>query len=527
MIKKDLPIDEKETLQEFLNTVKQVYGSRLCFQWMNQEKVMEKTYQEFADEVMELAKTFRAQGFTSCTVGLLGENSYEWIQMFFALILSDNVVVLIDKQAEVNEIADNLSRVHTDYIFHSKSYSKTAMDTAQKNQIGAQALQQNVTQYDIIVPEEASREDRARLVQTDIILFTSGTSGKSKAVMLSQKNILSDIFAICKILSFHGSSIVVLPLYHVYGLVSCLFSALIYGQMMYLNQSIRQLPEEFKRIQPYNICVVPQYIEYFYQYFHEVVKRTNNVKKLERRIKMSSCLMHIGIDLREALFREMIAAAFGSNFKVIASGGAPIQEEYVKFFYAIGIELVDGYGVSECSSAVTIVELKGKSEGCIGTPISACEIKIKDPDATGCGEICVRGRNVMLGYYEEKHNKDAFAQGWFCTGDLGVIKNGKLYLKGRLKNLIILSNGENVSAEELESKIRAIPYVIECRVLESEGKIKCQVYLDQTYQENVNETIHADIQKINSTLPKFKNIKVIEVLDKELKKTSTGKIRRN
>lgn len=522
-----LEIDKMETLEEFLITLKQAYGSRKCIQWMNQEKIQEKTYEEFVDNVMELAKSFIEQGFTSCTVGILGENSYEWLQMYFALILSHNVVVSIDKQIEADEIADNLSRVHTDYLFHSKTYSKAALEIAQKNQIGVQALQQNVTQYEVKVPEEASRGDRTRLAQTAVILFTSGTTGKSKAVMLSQKNILADIYSLCSLHTFQGNIIAVLPLYHIFGLVACILPALSNGQTIYLSQGIRKLPEEFQRVKPFNICAVPQYIEYFYKYFHDVIKRTNQVKKLERRIKWSRSLMDRGIDLREELFGKMRATAFGSNFKIIDSGGAPIQEEYVRFFHEIGIQIYDGYGASETTGAVTVCKLNGTSERCVGAPLSGCEVKIKDPDKTSCGEICVRGNNVMLGYYEEEQNEDAFHDGWYCTGDLGEMKDGKIYLRGRLKNLIILSNGENVSAEELESKVREIPYVLECRVLEFEGKIKCKVYLDQNCQENVKEMIHTDIQKINRSLPKFKNIKIIEVLEKEFEKTSTGKIRRN
>lgn len=491
-----LPIKETTIMSSFLDSIKKEYDNKICFKYLKDGTIVDKSYVDFVNEIFSISQTLKDNNITSRTFALLGENSYEWIKTFFSLILAKNVVVLIDKESTIDEISENLKRVNVTCLIYSREYADVALEIKKRDNINIQ-LMDKIEKVDKVVPYEKMEQCAENGVS--IILFTSGTSGKSKIVMLSQKNILVDAYNSAKYVEYEKESIILLPLYHVFGLVASLIIGLLYGQTLYINQSIREILKELQLVRPYNLVVVPQYVEYFYKYFYE-------------KLKFSK--------------KEDLVDAFGGNLKYIISGGAPIEEKYLKFFHNCGIEILNGYGISECSPVVSVNQLHDNVMGSVGKIIPQCKVKIESPDTNGYGEICIQGENVMVGYFTPEDNQNAFSDGWFMTGDIGRMKKGKLYIKGRIKNLLILSNGKNVSAEEIEDKIRKIHYVIETMVYEYGGKIKAEVYLDFKVNENADKDIYIDIQKLNCSLPKYKNINIIEVRKEEFEKTSTGKVRR-
>ena len=249
---------------------------------------------------------------------------------------------------------------------------------------------------------------------------------------------------------------------------------------------------------------------------------------LKKGLKISNFLLKLGIDKRRKIFSEILNN-LGGNLEMIVCGGAYLDEQYEKGMEAFGIKIINGYGITECSPAVTCNRLDAYKVGSVGIPLPCNEIKIKDPDEDGIGEICVKGKNVMVGYYNDPEaTAEVFDGDWFLTGDYGYIdEDGFLFFKGRKKNLIILSNGKNVSPEEIEDKLSTIDYVKEVVVYEEKGYITAEFFLDTVEAPDAKGRIKADVNEINRKMPSYKQVTRIKTRDNEFPKTTTLKILRD
>jgi long-chain acyl-CoA synthetase len=282
------------------------------------------------------------------------------------------------------------------------------------------------------------------------------------------------------------------------------------------------------KFKPFNMILVPLFVETIYKKIWADAKKQDKDKMLKKMVGVSNRLLKIGIDIRHLLFKSVIKS-FGGNLKLIVSGGAPLDPRYVKGFREIGIIVLNGYGITECSPIVSVNRNEYYRDGSVGQIYSCCEVKIAEPDENGHGEICVKGKNVMLGYYKnEQATKEAFDGEWFKTGDIGYLdQDGFLFISGRKKNLIILSNGKNVYPEEMEYAILTdIPYVKEVVVYAESDAIVAEIFLDDKNYPDCTLTINGDISRLNRTLPLYKNIGKIVIRDIEFPKTTVKKIKR-
>jgi len=321
----------------------------------------------------------------------------------------------------------------------------------------------------------------------------------------------------------------VLPLHHTFGMVAGVLAPLVYKAIVYICKSMKTIMNEIATYKPNVIMLVPVIVETIYKKIWENVEKQGKLRKLQTGLIISNTLLRMGIDVRRKMFKQVLAS-FGGNLEMIICGGAALSVDVSHGLYSLGIDVINGYGITECAPVVSVNRNDYNRYGSVGIPVNCNEVKIDHPDADGIGEILVRGDNVMIGYYnDEESTKAAFTEdGWFRTGDIGRIdSDGFVFITGREKNLIILSNGKNISPEELEEKILKIPYIKEVVVYEEDQKITAEVFLNKEAEPNAERRIDRDIDLLNRMLPPYKNIGKIKVRDVEFPKTTTLKIKRS
>lgn len=327
--------------------------------------------------------------------------------------------------------------------------------------------------------------------------------------------------ACCNILNT-GPVLLILPLHHTFGLVASVFSVMYYGNPVCINKSLKRLSSDFMKYKPQLMFAVPMVLETLYKTIWTTAKKQGKDKTLQALVRAGDVQLKYGIDLRKHLFKAVLSS-FGGKLDMIVSGGAPLDEKYVQAFRSFGITVLNGYGITECGPVVAVNRNKFTVPGSVGIPLCCNEVKIADN-----GEILVRGANVTSGYYHNDYeNQQVFSDGWFHTGDLGTIdKYGALHITGRIKNLIILSNGENIAAEGIEQLVYAIPYVKEVIAYGKDDAIVAEIFLDDEVID-AKDQIGEDIKAINQKLPLVRNIGKIVIRDTEFPKTTTKKIKRN
>ncbi len=516
------------TTKKLLDFCVNKYNEKFAFIYQIRKQEISISFADFKTQVEAFGTYLLSKGFDGNHIAVLGENSYEWILTHFAVTCGGNVIVPIDKELDTDSIAELLTDSESQVLVYSDIYADIAEELQEKlpnrTYINMRDIPEYIEQgkkliadgYTDYINKEVNREDLASIV------YTSGTTGKSKGVMLTHNNLMSDLYAASCNAKIDGTSILLLPLHHTFGLVAGLYSVMYYGHPLYINRSLKRVVDDLKKIKPQNTFAVPLIVETLYKGIWSTAKKQGKDKLLRTLIKISNALRKCGIDLRHKLFKSVLDA-FGGNLEVIICGGAPLNPELVTGLDAFGITLMNGYGITECSPIVAVNRNKFNVIGSVGLPLCCNEVKIADD-----GEILVKGENVMLGYYHnEEETKKVFSDGWFKTGDVGYIDNyGALHITGRIKNLIILANGENIPAESIEEQIYTIPYVKEVVCYGKDNVIVAEVYLDEEIAD-AKDKINEDIQKVNQGLPQIRNIGKVVIRDTEFPKTTTKKIKRN
>lgn len=516
------PCPEPTDLRNLLDICADLYGNKTCLWYRKSNTDILHSFINVRDDVKALGTYFLHNGIANMHIGLLGENSYEWIIAYFAIVNTGNVVVPIDTQLDSYTIKSELEQADVSLVIHSKTYTEEAeysgidlmcMDSFDLLfKIGYQNLLEGVSVYNTY---DLSIEKMCAIV------FTSGTTGEPKGVMLSHKNLTKNAIFCKQNLAATDNCMVILPLYHTFGFMAGVVVTILHGFTIFINSSLKRLTQDIKYSAPEHISVVPMLAIAIYDGIWDNAKKTGKDKQLRLLIKISNGLRRIGFDFRRQLFSK-VYAAFGGRLRMIISGGAHIDEKYVKGFDDIGIKITNGYGITECSPIVTTMRDKHYSPLSVGSVHPGIECRIKD------GEIQVKGDTVFLGYYNnEKATAEAFDDGWFKTGDLGYFdENNLLYITGRKKNLIILSNGKNVSPEELETIIRdSVDTVKEIIVYGENDLIIAEVYLNPD-EEFSEEKVRSEIFEICRVLPPYKQIGEVRFRQTEFDKTPTKKIKR-
>lgn len=521
--------EEITDLKHLLSCCAEKYHTHTVFRYQEKTEIVEITYSQFKKDVEALGTFLLEKGHRNCKIAVLGENSYAWIVTYFAAACGKNIVVPLDKDLLVKDVAELLLHSECRVLFYSHTYSDIA-EALQNTEIeglicyNLKHLPTMITEGETLVKKGKCEYVDRKIQKQDVasIVYTSGTTGKSKGVLLTHYNLCSCARAACENVLCEGVSFLVLPLHHTYGLVTSVFSMMNYGVPIYINKSLKRLVQEFPKAKPQNIFAVPLMVEMLYKNIWNQARAQGREKSLQRLVKVSDVLLKCKIDLRKVFFKS-IRLALGGELELIISGGAPLDEVYIKGFKSFGITVLNGYGITECGPVVAVNRNCFSVSGSVGMPLSCNQVRISEE-----GEILVKGDNVTPGYYRnEEENKKSFTKdGWFKTGDLGKIDEyGALHITGRIKNLIILSNGKNISAEAIESQIYTIPYVKEVIVYGKNDKITAEVYLDEKISDARN-LLKKDIQQINRRLPQIQNIGDIIIRDTEFPKTSTKKIKR-
>ncbi len=550
------PIHEKKeylNIREVIEDIGEIYAGKVAYSYRikpSDKEVCKKTYNELRDDVRALATEFIARGVPGRHVALVGKLSYHWVLVYYATLACGGVLVPLDKEWLAQDLADTGKKADAAFVFCDGDVIEKGRAIAE----AAGSAEPIALEYGEGTVDELVELGRVKFngdsapyydqkIDVDVmslLVFTSGTTGKGKGVMLSQHNILSDIAAPLQHIDFTFKSVGVLPPHHTFGSTVNILGHNCIGCEVYISSGIRYVQKELKEQTPGHMVLVPLYLETFYRKIMANIKDQGKEKLIARMMKISNALRKVGIDLRRKLFKAVLAA-FGGEVRMVVCGGAPINQEILSFFDGVGIEILNGYGITECAPIIAVNHSHDVIPGSVGPALDVNEVRIDEPNEDGEGEIWVKGSNVMLGYYkDEEATADAITpDGYFKTGDYGKLgKDGEIYITGRKKNLIILSNGKNVYPEEIESEFIAVPGVIDIVVYEGQSKrglmyntIVAEVYPDQDYiAKNGVEDIHAHLKKYvdayNLTAVPYKKIGILKVRTEEFPKNTLRKIMR-
>ncbi len=543
-------------IRELVEWSAETHGEKPAFSFRpnpHKDETVTRSFIALRDDVRALASEMLSMGCHGKHCALIGKFSYEWAIVYFAALSIGAVLVPLDRDWAAEDLADTVKKADAAFLFADEDIAEKAAVIARTAKLSQkpvflQAKEEKNTLLDRI---EAGRakfaaepekyfEARISPEKLSLLVFTSGTTGKGKGVMLSQNALLADLTAVIPYIDFGKKTVGVLPPHHTYGSSVMLIGHVIIGAEVYISAGMRYVGQELKEQAPEHPVLVPLYLEPFNRKIHATLQEQGKEELVRRMIKISNGMRRAGIDAR-AKFFGAIRAAFGGKVKTIISGGAPINPEILAFFEAIGISTLNGYGITECAPIVAVNRSMNVVPGSVGNVLDINTVKIREPNEDGEGEICVKGQNVMLGYYkDEKATEEAFdADGYFKTGDYGKLTDdGVLYITGRKKNLIILSNGKNVYPEEIENALIATPGVLDIVVYEGQSKrgvsnnaIVAEIYPDRDFFEKNEITdmqahFKGYIDAYNKTAVPYKKIGVLKVREEEFPKNTLRKIMR-
>ena len=492
-------------LKEMLKRSAKLYNNKILYR---NEKI---TYKDFEEKVNNLGTALIQMGLKNKKIAIISENRCEWEITFFSIVCGTGIIVPIDKNLPKEEIENIVNKAKIEAIFCSKKYEKTLKEIKNKysflKYIISFDLSDKTSFTNLILKGQKLIEEgnssfiNAKIGDEDVcsIIFTSGTTKDAKTVMLSHKNICSSAVNVSKVMDVDKNDIAlsVLPLNHVLEGLFCFLLSIYTGMERVFCNELDQIIDYIKEYKITYMGAVPLVYEYLY-------KRKDELKK-------------------EA-----------SHIKVFMSGGASLKTKIVKDYKNIGINLIQGYGLTECAPVVSMQNKKEDREGSVGKVIPNLNIKLDNRDKQGIGEIIVKGDNVFKGYFQdEKSTKESLIDGWFYTGDLAKIdEDGYIYICGRTKNVIVMKNGKKVFPEEIETLLNKISGVKEALIFENSNKIYAKiVYNKEKFKSEeplkIKESLMEKIKKLNERLPQYKRINNIFITETELEKTLTGKLKRN
>lgn len=542
------------SIKELLQLAVQQAGDKIAFKYLNKKEVISVTYNEFQNATFYLGTALCNLQINGEHIANVGVNSYEWVTVYLTVLKSNSVYVPVDKELPFNDIINVVNDSDSTVLFYSSKYEKDIMENRGKFPnikyfIGYQREEDEgeFLSYNKLI--EAGKKlydsgDRTYVNLTGdvknlkMIVYTSGTTGISKGVMLSEHNLVSCVYHGLRVSTVYNCCLSVLPYHHTYEAVAGLLVSLHNHSTICINDSLKNVLKNLQRFNPDYIYLVPAFAELFYKKIWETAKQGKKDKALRILIGISNTFLKIGVDLRKILFKS-IHQNFGGNLRKIVCGGAPIRNEIGKFFVDIGIPLINGYGITECSPLVSANREEFNDCSTVGLLVPCVEVKFINQTNDGQGEICVKGDTVMMGYYKRPDlTAEVLENGWFKTGDYGCMNSkNQLIITGRKKNIIITRNGKNIFPEEIEGYIQAIPYVKEVVVYAlkddsgNDTGLCAEVFADKDqisqFTEDAQAKLKKDISEALKELPAYKKVSVVKLRDTEFIKTTTNKIKRN
>ena len=529
------------------------------------KEVKRVSFTQWRDDVRNLGTALISDGLREENIAIVGENSYGWCCSFFAVMAVGSVTVPVDKELPIDDIDGIITATACKAVIFGKASESRIREILKNGGLKTVKMLVSVapeSSLDLalcadrkLVSLTGLQKEGAKLYaegdnsyydyKIDVnrlasIVFTSGTTGKGKGVMLSQANIGLDMTLGMYNFDITRKTLHVLPPHHTFGSTVNYVGHLSQGCEVYISSGIKHVSDEIREQQPTHLILVPAFLEVMNRKIWTTARKSGKEGMLKVMMKVSDCLRKVGIDVRRKLFSSVLSA-FGGKLELIICGGAKLDEEIINTFDSLGITILNGYGITECSPLISANRNEYRKPGSVGTPILACRVKIDNPDENGEGEICVKGPNVMLGYY---NNPEATAEvfdkdGFFHTGDYGKLdEEGWIYITGRKKNLIILSNGKNVYPEEIEADLQKVEGVNEVVVYAGESLVQkdkitivAEIFPDAELLADkgitdLQEYFENHVKALNAKMPPYKAVKRVKLRDTEFQKNTSRKITR-
>lgn len=543
-----------KTLKELLNESCKKHRERTAFLLKDMGgAIYSVSYEQFENDVQSLGTALMSLYKTkSKNIGIFAANSYEWCCSFMAITSGTNTAVPLDKDLGAQELSNIIDFAEIDLIITDEKRVKTVLKSTEKTGrnlqivlIGNTTTENSINYSDLITKgrellEEGNKtflETKTNPDDTAAIFFTSGTTGMTKGVMLTNNNLCSDFIAVSEYVKIYEGdlSLSILPLHHTYELIA--FLMVIYsGASVSFSCGIRTLKDDFANYKPTVFVTVPLMLEKLDSRILSIMERGGKRGVSRLITKMSPVIPKDG---KKKLFSE-IHAFFGGRLRLIICGAAALQKQTATNFISYGIPVIIGYGLTECSPIIICNEDTEPTPDSIGKPLPGVEIKIESPDENGIGEICAKGPMVMKGYYKNSVQTSlVMKDGWFHTGDSGYIdRNGYYHISGRIKNIIVTRNGKNIYPEEIEYHLTRHSAVSECviygegtdivaaEILPDTDEIKKKLGKESLSDEEIHSAVKEAVRNVNRTLPSYKRIKKVTLRDDPFIKTSTHKIKR-
>jgi long-chain acyl-CoA synthetase len=553
-------VPEIFSVQDMLIKSAGKYSDKLALQDLASTPINQVTYNQLLENVLKFGQALKNLGLKERShLAVIGENRVQWGITFLTAMCHNLVIVPIDKNLSTNEIVNIIHESDSEAIVFSESFDSMLRDKKHafkklsiyismdlpESKNGFYSMTELINKADKITSNELPKINPEDLAE---IIFTSGSLGRAKGVMLSQSNLVSNLMNMTKMLFIYPEDrfLSVLPIHHTYE-CTCGFLCPVYsGASVHYARSLKTVSEDLQNVHATFLLGVPL----LYDKMFKRISKTISDDKVKSKIvpplvKISTFLEKTGLNVKKKIFKEL-HEKFGGAVKVFIAGGAAPDPMVAKGLREFGFNFIQGYGLTETSPILTLNQLANFKDDAAGLPLPGVEIKINNPDKDGIGEVFAKGTNIMLGYYKnQKMTEEVFEDGWFKTGDLGYIdKDGFLHISGRKKNVIISKHGENVFPEEIEDILNRSPYVLECLVYgEKDAKhdeiIAAQIVVDaealveysekegvQITNELINKIISEVVKETNKELAAYKQIKKFYICDKEFEKTTTQKIKR-
>ncbi len=540
------------------------YADKIAYKYkkngdLKNVEYVEKTYKQVGKDIKAFATALLHKGLENKKIILIGNNRYEWCISYLAVTSGNMIVVPMDKALPDNEIENLVTKSEAEVAIFDKKYVNVMKKLKNDNPTNLQMLicmdniqDKEVEEFSALLQKGEewikNGDNQYDKIEIDpkkmaIMLFTSGTTNEPKAVMLSQQNICANLSDFASWVKLYPTDTLLsfLPIHHTFECTVTFLYGFYSGCTVAFCDGLKYIQ---KNLAEYKISVfvaVPLVLETMYKKIQKAIDDQGKTKLIHMMTKIANGLLKCKIDLRKIVFKQILDN-LGGNIRLVLYGAAPMNKETVIGFNNFGIELVQGYGLTETSPVIAAESDKEKRPGSVGLALPSLNVKIDNPDKNGEGEILVKGPSVMMGYYHnEEENKKAFIDGWFKTGDYGYITDdGFIYVTGRKKDIIVLQNGKNVYPQEIEFLINKIPYVTESLVYQREkdktdtmlcakivyDKDIIKEYLGEKTEKAYKDSIWEEIKDINKQLPVFKHIKHITITTEPLIKTTTQKVKR-
>ncbi len=546
------------TLQDLFNR-SEAFGDRVAVVEKVKKQPVSYTVKEFHDKVREVGTALYELGLAGKHIAIVSENSYDWIVAFFAIVCTKSVAVPVDKELPDKDISMLITKGDAEAVFHSRTYKETAelhlknderckyafITTPGCKAEGGKHLSINALAD---MGRELLKNGDTRFADTKIekddlaaIVFTSGTTGTNKGVMLTHYNFSSNCEGVLDFVGTELSTMSILPMNHVYELSCSVLTAIYMNGIIYINDSLKNILPNINEFKPHAMAVVPLVLEAIYNGIWSKAEASGKAPIMKKMIKISNKLLKVGIDIRPVVFKQ-VTDNFGGRFPTMSCGGAPARADHIKSLSEIGFNIISGYGMTEASPTVTLHNNGRIKPLSCGKAFPRAQFKIDAPDEEGIGEILLKGDNVTKGYYKDPEATAAsFTEdGWFRTGDYGRLdEDGELYITGRKKFLIILPNGENIFPETVESNIMEnLLYAHEVVAFEQKKMIgdkeivvmAAAVYTEKSdhpedmSEEEIIKKVKADVAESNKGQPSYRKVQNVYVSFEEFPKSSTRKV---